>query len=128
MDEDVLLQAILEAIIKERDARDELALLCATPVHQWTHDPDGYLLGETQLYTSEAVRLGNAMHKLGEYLVKQFQHYQMYHRGYLPYQLHSRFGQSLVLARLMTPKLNVPFYKTPDRFDLDSFYDRFELR
>lgn len=128
MNEDILLHAIMEAIAKERDAQHELAFLCATPVGQWLHDPDGYLLGETQLYANEATRLANAMHRLGLHMVKKFQQYKLYQRGYLPYQHHSRFGQNLVVARLIMPKLEVPFYKTPDRFDLDSFYDRFEIR
>lgn len=128
MDEDVLLQAILQSLTHERSARDELSFLCTTPVGQWVHDPDGYLLGECILYTNEAARLANAMYKLGEHLVRCFQQYRMYQRGYLPYQFQQRYGRDLILTRLSVPQLNVPKYKTPDRFDLDSFFERFEVR
>lgn len=128
MNEDSLFQAILEAIVKEHDAKNELALLCATPVGHWLHDPDGYLLGETTLYANEAVRLANALHKLGDHLIRQLQRHQLYNRGYLPYQYQRRFGNDIVLTKLMLPELDPPKYKTPDRFDLDDFYHRFEVR
>lgn len=128
MDEDVLLQAILEAIAKERDAKNELALLCATPVGQWLHDPDGYLLGETQLYTNEAARLANALYKVGEHLIRQCQRHRLYNRGFLPYQYHRRWGGDLLLTKLMLPELNPPKYKTTAHYDLEDFYHRFEVR
>jgi hypothetical protein len=128
MDEDVLLHAVIHAVVNEYQAKDELAFLCATPVEQWLHHPDGYLFGEVQHYADEAVRLGNALHRLGEHLIERSRTYRLYQRGFMPYEYQKRFGSDLVLTRLMVPQLDAPRYKTSDRFEEEDFYHRFEVR
>lgn len=128
MDEDILLGAVLHALEYERSAKDELSFLCMTPVEQWLHTHDGYTYSEQVRYCSEAAKLANAMHKLGEHLIRQLQHYRVYTRGYLPYEYTRRWGHDLVLSKLMIPEIDPPKYKTPDHFDLEDFYHRFEIR
>lgn len=128
MNEDILLGAVLHALEHEHSARDELSFLCVTPVEQWLHDHDGYTYSEQIRYCTEATRLANALNKLGEHLIHQFKRYRMYTRGYLPYEYLRRMGSDLIVTRLQIPELDVPKYKTPERFDLEDFYHRFEIR
>lgn len=128
MDEDVLLGAVMHALEYERTARDELSFLCVTPVEQWLHEHNEFTYGEQVRYCTEAARLANALNKLGEHLIQQFKRYRLYTKGYLPYEYLRRMGNDLIVTRLMIPEIDPPRYKTPERFDLEDFYHRFEIR
>jgi hypothetical protein len=122
--EEYTLHELVRALTKERDAEAELSLLCVEPLEERMHDTfDGMIVP-----TEAMEQYSNLLYHFGQYLFKQFRRHQVYQGGYLPYHFHSRLSHDLVLTRFMVPQLNPPKYKTPDRFDLDAFYDRFELR
>jgi hypothetical protein len=115
-DTDEFIGRVLDCLAFEKEAQDQLSLMCAELVDDLMHMPlpktgPHVRLGrfdpeeERQERIDTVTRHSNEMYKFGEDLLEQLRALRLYRGGYLHYQFVELVGNDMLMHRLMVPKL-----------------------
>jgi hypothetical protein len=115
-DTDEFIGRVLDCLAFEKEARDQLSLMCAELVDDLLHMPlpesgPRLRLGqfdpeqERQERIDAVSRHSNAMYEFGDELLEQLRALRLYRGGYLHYEFGELVGHDMLMHRLMVPKL-----------------------